>query len=129
MNVKTLLTAFSLSLIAGLASASGYHVTGYVNASSTSLYGSMNNRYNTSASTTTTYIGAYGSAGSTVTFFGRDGDGDTFSCYVTTSSTLYDAAIDIKNNLTNGGYLSVSKTATSTACTSVYLLNASYFLD
>lgn len=128
---KVMLALFALVSLgfSGLVSAQGMHVTGSVSVSTTSCSGAMNNRYNTSATTYDTYIYANGYANSSVSFTCRDGAGTTFSCYVPTTSALYSASVDIKNNLTNGGYLYAAKGTTSTECTSVYLLNGSYWLD
>lgn len=139
MEIKKLsMTAVFTSLLVMLALpnavfAQGYHVTGnvYVTNSTTGtsyVSGAFSNRWNTTASTTTTYIYANGYGNSSVTFYGRDGDGETFSCYVAPASALYAAAVDIKNSLTDGGYLYAAKAPGSSACTSVYLLNASYWL-
>jgi hypothetical protein len=123
-----LLTVASIGM-SGLAYAQGMHVTGTVTTTDTSCSGAMNNRYNTAVTTSSTYIYANGFANSSVSFTCHDGDGNTFSCYVPTTSALYSAAVDIKNNLTNGGFLYAAKGTTSTECTAVYLLNGSYWLD
>lgn len=123
----------SLFLLAALSTqsafAQGYHVTGTVTATATYVSGAMNNRWNTTATTASTYIYANGYANSTISFVGRGADGTSFNCFVPTSSALYNDARDIKNNLGNGGYLYATKTTTSSECTNVYLLNASYWLS
>lgn len=120
------LALFSALLAAAGVVSAGWHVNGSVTATSTYLSGSMNVRYNSGSSA---YIYAYGFANSSVTFAGRGDDGTFFSCYVPTTSALYAQAVDIKNNLTNGGYLYASKREGSSECTSAYLLNGSYWLD
>ena len=134
MKIKSLLMFVLLSLVASVSMAAGYHSTGfvYVTNSTTStsyMYGTMNVRYNTASSTYSEYIYGTHSAGGSVTFSGRDGDGDYFYCYVPSTATLYDQAVDIANNLTNGAYLYVTKTSSSSDCSYVYLNKASYYLD
>ncbi len=121
--------ALSALGLSGMASAQGLYCTGTVSATATSLSGSMNNRYNTAATTYSTYIVGYGYANSTVYFAGRDDAGDNFNCYVPTTSALHAAATDIKNNLKNGSYLYVYKSTTSNECTGVYLQNHSCRMD
>lgn len=111
--------------------AQGLYITGNVFANATSLSGSMNNRWNTAATTATTYIYATSNAtpGSSISFAGRGSDGTFFSCFVPITSALYNASRDIKNNLGNAGYLRATKTTTSSECTSVYHFNSSYYLN
>lgn len=117
-----LAAGFSLS-----AAAAGYHVSGNVYISPDSyMQGNMSVRYNTSAAGSP-YVYATGYAGSHVGFFGRDGDNDYFACYVFPSSPLYQAAVDIKNNLQDGSRLYVTKSADSNECTNVFLGNYSYY--
>lgn len=130
MKKVILSTMFLLSAFATQSAfAQGLHATGSVYATTTYISGAMNNRWNTTATTATTYIYANGFANGTISFAGRGADGTTFSCYVPTTSALYSAARDIKNNLGDGGYLYATKTTTSSVCTNVYLLNASYYLS
>ncbi|MEJ2419337.1 MAG: hypothetical protein P8Y45_20915 [Exilibacterium sp.] len=125
---KSIIAVLLASVLPVTAFAQGYHVDGNVYASDTSLSGAMSVRYNTSVSGSP-YIYANGYANSAVSFYGRDSDGDNFVCSVPTTSALYDQAVDIKNSLTNGGYLYVSKPSSSSTCSSVYLLNASYWTE
>jgi hypothetical protein len=62
-----------------------------------------------------------------VGFFGRDSSNNFFACYVNTTNPLYAAAVDIKNNLQDGSRLYVTKTASSSECTNVFLGNYSYY--
>lgn len=116
-------------LIPGMAFAAGYHLTGYVDVFSYSTYavmqGNMSVRFNTTAPGSP-YIYATGYAGSTVSFHGRDSDNEYFSCYVFTSSPLYQAAVDIKNNLQDGSRLYVTRNLDSNECSNVFLGNYSY---
>ena len=64
-----------------------------------------------------------------VSFAGRDSAGEYFSCYVLTTSPLYDAAVAIKNNFTNGGRLYIYKQTSSNECENLSLGNYSYYLD
>lgn len=112
-----------------LASAQGYYSSGNVTIDGNMMYGSMNNRYSTIPTTYDTYIFAYSYANGSITFGGKDGDGDGFSCYVPTTSALYAHALEVKNNLNNGVFVNVQKGTGSSECTSVFSRNASYFLD
>jgi len=111
--------------MSGVANA-GLATTGYVYVEPTYMRGTMNNRYN---GIPNTYIGGYGYANSSVSFYGRDADNDFFSCYVPTTSALYSQAFDIKNNLKNGSYLLVYKSSTTSECTSIFLRNSSDIMD
>lgn len=115
--------------VPALAFSQGLSIPGNVYVTATSLSGAMSNRYNTAATTSSTYIYANGYVNSSVSFVGVDGAGTTFSCFVPTTSALYAGAVDIKNSLTNGGYLYAGKGTASNECTFVYLLNGSYWLD
>lgn len=126
--VYALFALISLGL-SGMVSAQGLHYTGNVTVNGTVMYGSMSNLYNTAATTYTTFIYANGYANSSISFGGRDGEGDSFSCYVPTTSALYSQAVDVRNNMRNGSYINVSKSSTSNECTSVYMLNASMWMD
>lgn len=128
---KVLLALLTLASfgVSGMVNAQGMHMAGTVGVTDTFCGGAMNNRYNTAVTPYDTYIYANGYANSTVSFACRNGNGSNFSCYVPTTSAIYSAAVDIKNSLTNGGHIVVTKTTTSAECTSVYLLNASYLLD
>jgi hypothetical protein len=109
----------------GLASAAGYYVPGYVYVGPNSyLQGNMNVRWNASAATNS-YIYATGYAGSYVGFFGYDGT-NSFACYVSTTNPIYAQAVDIKNSLSDGGRLYVTKNSDSSECTNVFLGNYSY---
>jgi hypothetical protein len=90
-------TAFCFS---NIARAQGLHVDGFVtvNVSGNYMYGAMNNRYSTNPTAYDTYIYASGVANSSVSFFGQDGSGNFFSCYVPTTSSLYSSAVEIRNN-------------------------------
>ncbi|HEX5055659.1 MAG TPA: hypothetical protein VFX02_04090 [Gammaproteobacteria bacterium] len=112
--------------VPGLALAAGYYASGSVYVSPNSyMQGTMNVRWNASAPGTP-YMYATGYAGSYVGFFGYDGS-NSFSCYVSTTNPIYAQAVDIKNSLTNGGRLYVTKNADSSECTNVFLGNYSYF--
>lgn len=117
-------------LIPGMTFAAGYHANGNVDVhtftSYTMMQGNMSVRYNTTAAGSP-YIYATGYAGSTVSFHGRDGDNEYFSCYVNTSSPLYQAAVDIKNSLQDGSRLYVTKDNGSNECSNVFLGNYSYY--
>lgn len=110
--------------VPGLTQAAGYHVAGNVSISPNSyMQGNMSVRWNPSAPGS--YIYATGYAGSYVGFFGYDGT-NSFSCFVTVSNPLYAQAVDIKNSLQDGSRLYVTKTASSSECTNVFLGNYSY---
>ena len=119
-------TAFCFS---SLARAQGRHVDGYVNINGNYMYGTMNNRYNTTPTTYDTYIYASGVANSTVSFFGQDGDGDFFSCFVPTTSALYASAVDIARNMRNGSHIYVTENTTTNECTYLSYVNGSQIMD
>lgn len=109
--------------------AAGYHVNGNVFISPNSyMQANMSVRYNSNTAGTP-YAYATGSAGSYVGFFGRDGDNDYFACYVQTDSPMYKEAVAIKNNLSDGSRLYVTKSSGSNDCTSVFLGNYSYYQE
>lgn len=116
-------------LVPGIALA-GYHASGNVSVNTYATYvamqGNMSVRFNPAAANNV-YVYATGYAGQTVGFHGRDGDGEYFSCHVPNSSPLYQAAVDIKNNLQDGSRLYVTKDLTSSLCTNVFLGNYSYY--
>jgi hypothetical protein len=120
------LCGFAALGMSGIANA-GLHTNGYLNITSTSMMGTMNVRYNSSLPVS--YMGGYGYANSSVTFYGRNENNVFFSCYVPTTSALYPQAVDAKNNLKNGSYLYVYKTTSSSECVSVFFRNSSDILD
>lgn len=73
-----------------------------------------------SGGTHTHFIRAYGSTNSTVYFDGRDPAGNYFSCFVPVSSSIYQAASDIRNNMTDGTYMLAAAPATGKECTRVF---------
>ena len=92
------------------------------------MHASMSVRHNTSASGTP-YVLANGYVNRPVSFAGRDSDNEYFSCYVLTSSSLYAAAVEVKNNFNNGGKLEIFKQQNSGQCEKFSLGNYSYLLD
>ncbi len=92
------------------------------------LQGSLDVRFNTSISGSP-YIGANGYAGDTVYFFGRDNEGDYFSCYVTTSNSKYDDFAALKNSVKNGSRIYVYKSTSSNECQGASVGTYSYFID
>jgi hypothetical protein len=114
-------------LTPGFGFAAGYHIPGFVYVTpNQSLYGTMNVRWNKAAPGTPYIIAAGSAAGSSVSFLGYDSDNEFFSCYVSNTSPLYQAAIDIKNSLGDGGLLFVLKNPDSSECTEVSLGNYSF---
>lgn len=116
--------------IPALASAAGYYVPGYVYAGSNYMYGTYNVRYNAAAAGTP-YIAAYNTANSTVGFYGYDSSGNYFSCFVPTTSAMFNAATEIKNGAGsgNGTYLYIGKNTATNECNYVYSVHASYFVN
>ncbi|MDA8365237.1 MAG: hypothetical protein M0Z84_15845 [Gammaproteobacteria bacterium] len=111
--------------------AQGDYVPGYVYVGPNSeyMYGTFNNRFNTTLTATKTYIGAGGYANGLLYFYGEDANGHYFYCYIPTTSPIYQAAVQIKNTLGNGSLLSVERTPPSSECTSVYSAKASHYLN
>ncbi len=112
-------------------SAQGDYVPGYVyvGPDSTYMYGTFNNRFNSTPTAATTYIGAGGYANGLLYFYGQDASGRYFYCYIPTTSSIYQASVAIKNSLGNGSLLSVERTPPSSECTSVYSAKASHYLN
>lgn len=127
-KIASMLSIIGVLSIPTLSEAAGYYVPGYVYAGTTYLYGSYNVRYN-AAFPGSAYIYANSAAGGSVSFAGADGAGNTFYCFVPTTSPIYAAAVDIKNGLGNGSYVYITKGTASSECTYVYSLKGSYFLS
>ena len=110
--------------------AQGDYVPGYVVIATDSSYifGTFNSRFNNTPTAHTIYIGAGGYANGLLYFYGQDANGQSFYCYVPTSSSIYRAAVDIKNTLGDGSLLSVQRTPPSSECTAVYSAKASHYL-
>lgn len=133
MKKALLITIVSGLLLSGQSLAAGYSADGrvdvFTSGSNQYIQGNMSVRYNPSA-TSSSYVLANGYLNSTVSFSGRDDDGDYFYCYVSTSDPNYQAAVDAKNNLTNGGRLYARKViGGDNSCTLLSVGNYSYFLD
>lgn len=103
-------------------------VTFHVSGAQEYMWGYMNVRYNADIAGKP-YVYAHGYIGSKVYFGGRDSNGEYFVCTVSPDSTMYDDAVDIKNNLKNGGRLIVWKAIEGTECTQVAYANYSQQLD
>ncbi len=126
MNKYALSLTAAVILAPAIASAAPYYSPGFVNVNPNVLMnGYMNVRWN-STIPGSPYMGASGAAGGPVSFFGRDSENDTFSCIVDPGTSLYEAAVDIKNNLKDGNQLYVTKSSTSNSCTSITLHSLSY---
>jgi hypothetical protein len=130
---KSVTTCLAIILLStGMASAAGLSYSGNVQVfeSGTRQYmqANMSVRHNTTAAGSP-YVLINGYANSSVTFAGRDGNNTYFSCYVPTTSPLYTAAVDAKNNFNNGARLYIYKQLNSSECESFSLGNYSYFLD
>jgi hypothetical protein len=118
--------------MSGMANAvTPHHVQGYVYLSDTFISATSNVRYSTQDTTYAPYVSVYGYANSNVYIYGRSGDGATFSCYVPTTSALYQTAVDIRNNMDNGSHIYAYKSSSSTTneCSTVYMNHSSYLLD
>lgn len=118
-------------LLAGAAVADGDHVPGYVVIGPDNSYmmGTFSARFNTTPTVYPTYIGAGGYAGGVLYFYGQDADGRQFYCYIPTLSSIYDASVDIKNTLSLGSLISVSRKPPSSECSAVYSAKASHYLN
>ena len=128
--MKKFLLALAAWALPSLAFAQGDYVPGYVLIASDSSYmfGTFNSRYNQTPTNYTTYIGSGGYANGLLYFYGQDAEGRSFYCYIPTSSSIYKAAVDIKNSLGDGSLLSVQRTLPSSECTAVYSAKASHYL-
>lgn len=129
---KALLSSLAVSgILASAVSYAGLYAPGSVTISSTSttlgLSAMMSVRYNSSYPNS--YVRISGSINGTITIAGGDESGGYFYCYVSTSNSMYAAAVDIKNSATNGAYLVVARPVASTECSSIYIQNSSVFLD
>jgi hypothetical protein len=127
---KYLLALLAALALPSLASGQGDYVPGYVliAGDSSYMFGTFNSRYNQTPTTFTTYIGSGGYANGLLYFYGQDAEGRSFYCYIPTSSSIYKAAVDIKNSLGDGSLLSVQRTLPSSECTAVYSAKASHYL-
>lgn len=115
-------------LIPGITFAAGQHNAGYVYIQPGNyMQGTMNVRYNATVAGSP-YIGAEGYAGGTIHFLGRDNDNEYFACYVSPGSSLYQAAVDIRNNLHDGSVL-YAATADGSQCSNLYLANYSSYQE
>ncbi len=125
---KMIFTLFALFVtgMPGYAGASGHVCASWVDVGTNYMRGTMSIRYNATPTAFTEFVSAYGYVNSVVHFYGRDGAGDTFSCYVPTTSALYAQAMDVKNNLKDGSLLYAAKGATN-ECTAVYIANHSCY--
>jgi len=83
-------------------------------ADGSSMFGSYNNRYDTTPSSSTTNITAtFSGSSSNVSFAGRSGEGYTFSCVVTPSNPFYQLAYDVAMNIEHGWVQLTRNSATS----------------
>jgi len=130
MTLNTCIAALLLTTLQATAAGLSYDGNVYVYVSGTRQYmqANMSVRHNTAASGSP-YVLANGYAGGSITFAGRDSEGDYFSCYVPTSSSLYADAVDAKNNLNNGSRLYIYKRESNGECEGFSLGNYSYYLD
>lgn len=90
--------------------------------------GQFNVRYNLDAEGDP-YIGAIGLAGYSVHFFARDSQGEQLQCAVAPGDNLYEAAVDIRNSLSNGSRLAFHTAPNGTKCLAVYHGKYSSSLD
>jgi len=129
--MKRFLSALAALALPMASFAQGDYVPGYVTiaADSSYMFGTFNSRFDATSTAFTTYIGAGGYANGLLYFYGQDATGRSFYCYVPTSSSIYKAAVDIKNSLGNGSLLSVQRTPPSSECTAVYSAKASHYLN
>lgn len=130
-NVKRILNWVALLLFSGTAFAEGDRVPGYVKIGPDNSYmiGTFSVRFDATPTVYPTYIGAGGYAGGVLYFYGQDAEGQQFYCYIPTSSGIYDASVDIKNTLSLGSLLSVSRKLPSSECSAVYSAKASHYLN
>ena len=128
--MKKFLLALAALALPSLATGQGDYVPGYVLIANDSSYmfGTFNSRYNQTPTTFTTYIGSGGYANGLLYFYGQDAEGRSFYCYIPTYSSIYKAAVEIKNSLGDGALLSVQRTLPSSECTAVYSAKASHYL-
>jgi hypothetical protein len=127
----------SLAFLSGHTVAAGVANKGYVDIyevpASDRVYmvATMNVRHNALLSNFP-YISISGSsdtlvANRPVNFFGRDSEGQYFSCYVLVDSPLYAAAVEISNNFKHGSGVTVYKRRVSNYCENFYSGQYSYY--
>ena len=129
--MKKILLALAVFTTPLVTHAQGDYVPGYVSVAADGSYiqGTFNTRFSAAPTLYPTYIGAGGYANGMLYFYGQDADGRSFNCYVPTSSSIYKAAVDIKNTLSNGSMLMVQRTPPSSECSAVYSAKSSHYLN
>lgn len=93
------------------------------------LLAQYNVRWNTAPTTYTTYVRVYGNLGSSVRFYARAGNGDTFYCYIPAGNALYEQAKRIRNSAGNGSFIRVTHMLDSSICNGLEHRRYSRFLD
>lgn len=106
--------AIAISLLTSLA-IPGIASANFVLVTPTYMYGTMEG-----GGTQAQYVRAYGYGNGTLYFGARDNAGATFNCYVTTANPIYQAAADIRNNMTDGTFVRANAPASGQECTGVF---------
>lgn len=115
----------SLFVTPALSFASGLHCSGYVSVSTSStgttyIAGTPNIRWDATPTTVSEYIYVGGYANSTITIMARNDDGTYGSCYIPTTSPLYDDAQHMRRQNGDGLYIYTYKTSASNECRALY---------
>lgn len=128
---KVLFSIISVAMFSvSLGAHAGKSNTGYVSVSTSgttiTLTGTMNNRY---SADTGSYLAAYGVANGGVTVVAEADDGTTFSCFFSSSSSMIGEARSLRTSMGNGALIQVTRTTTSSTCTSLLIQTDSRYLD
>ena len=119
MKSANILLIFIILLVPMTGFAAGQHIPGSIliekTPFTTSLWADVNVRWNTGSSGGG-YVLMNGYANDRVFISARDRDGQIFSCVIEVNSPYYEQSVDVKNNLTVGGSLFVSKTNSTNTC-------------
>ena len=130
LKLSVLLALFisSTAVLAGPPPYTGKNQQGWVTiyGGGNVLSGHMNVRFNPQAGDENSTIHCGHSANSSVSCSAYDASTTTsFSCSIAPGAAIYNQAVDIVNNLTDGAYLYVSKNGNT--CTSIYMAKATNF--
>lgn len=118
----------SAILLSTMAAAEGkYSNYGVIVAPGNFIFGSFNNRFDTTPTFSKTSLGgSYDTYSQNVTFYGRGSDGSVFTCYVQPSSSFYQFAYDTVQNMESTS-IAAQLSPGSSECTQLIVKKESSF--